>query len=62
MSKLGTVYQAITELYNNGVENERIAEITKTSTQFVESVILSEMEKNEQKMLIEIENNKGHII
>jgi hypothetical protein len=42
MSKLGSVHLTITELYNNGVEKERIAEITETSFDFVESVILNE--------------------
>ena len=41
MSKMGTVILEIQELYNMGIPNEAIAKKTKTSLDFVESVVKS---------------------
>lgn len=64
MSKIGEIYQTISELYDNGVDKEQIAEITNTSSEFIQNVIESKQQNRQQKVLTEVdfENNSNKLL
>ena len=64
MSKMGEIYQTINELHDNGVDNEKIAEITNTSSEFIQNVIESKQQNRQQRVLTEVdfENNSNKLL